>query len=129
MEEIRIADLQLRTLRRYDNGHHSAFLAKNSAPLLRALRRQPGRRRGLGQGGSPSHLGTFPVSLFWSLAARGSTLWWVEYVNAKSNISDAPSRACSNPAKSTCASQSGEVTAVFDEVFRSLGTLRRGPLS
>ena len=36
------------------------------------------------KGSSTSPLGSLPASLFWSIAARGSTLWWVEWVGNKS---------------------------------------------
>ena len=53
--------------------------------------------------GSPSsNLGTTMASLFWNLAAMGSTIWWIEYVHAKSNDFDAPSRRYTSSFESEC---------------------------
>ena len=77
------------------------------------------------KGRPASHLGALLVSLFWSLAALCSTPRRAEYVNAKSNIPDAPSRACSYSIESTCALQKGEFPAVVSEVSKSMDTIHR----
>lgn len=46
----------------------------------------------LAKGPSASELGTILVGVFWSFSASGPAQWWLEYVNAKSNDADEPSR-------------------------------------
>ena len=41
----------------------------------------------LSNGSSSSPVGALLASIFWNIAARGTTLWWIEYVHAKSNDS------------------------------------------
>ena len=46
------------------------------------------------KGGSTSPIGSILACLFWTLAARGSTMWRAEYAHAISNIADNPPRTC-----------------------------------
>ena len=70
--------------------------------------------------GSPSSpVGALLASLFWNVAARCATLWWAEYVHAKSNDADAPSRLRTAQRDNICAYQSGHIHSAFSEAFAS----------
>ena len=72
--------------------------------------------------GSPSStLGTLLASLFWNIAARWSALWWIEYVRAKSNDADAPSRRCTYRCGIARTYHSGDIPHAFSEALSSWG--------
>ena len=76
--------------------------------------------------GSPcSTLGTLSATLFWNIAARGSTLRRAEYVHTKSNDAGAPSRWCTSRGGSACAYQSGGLPNAFSHACSSWESLRR----
>ena len=77
------------------------------------------------KGITTSDLAGVLINLFWNVASRGSTRWWVEYVNAKSNIADYPSRQCDQPDRDTCLSVSGTTPMEFQATFASWEELSR----
>ena len=77
------------------------------------------------KGSSPSSIAGALVSLFWNVAARGNTRWWIEYLNAKSNSADYPSRQCDKPTETICGTARGRSPAEFRDAFTSRGNLSR----
>ena len=77
----------------------------------------------LAKGSSSSSMGSMLATLFWTLAARGSTLRWIEYVHAKSNRTDFPSRERGAPDGRKCARSVGQCPAAFRYAFKSWYTL------
>ena len=77
------------------------------------------------KGSSSSDLTGVLVNLFWNVAARGNTRWWVEYVNAKSNSSDFPSRQCKLPTEAVCFEEQGRMLTEFRDAFSPWETLHR----
>ena len=73
----------------------------------------------LAKGSSSSALGAIVFNLFWNVAARGNTRWWVEYVHAKSNSADLPSRWCTIPERAECTAPDGRAPAISSETFES----------
>ena len=69
------------------------------------------------KGISPSNLAGVLVNLFWTVAARGNTRWWIEYFNTKSNAAGRPSRLCALPLGTTCNATNGHVPAGFRTAF------------
>ena len=77
------------------------------------------------KGSSSSKLGTVLANLFWNVAARGTTRWWIEYVNTKSNAADFPSRICALPIESRCSQSHGCVPKRFSAAFSTWDNIRR----
>ena len=70
-------------------------------------------------GSSTSPIGTLLTTLFRNLAARGATLWRIEYVRTKSNHADQPSRECDAQNGSRCIFANGSTPSSFYHAFKS----------
>ena len=77
------------------------------------------------KGSSTSPLGALLTHLFRTCDARGTALWWIGYVRAKSNIADLPSRDCASHAGTNCGNSTGAASATFRDAFKSWGDIRR----
>ena len=77
------------------------------------------------KGSSASELGSLLTTLFWNLVAQGATTWWIEYVHAKSNYADHPSRLCPANKATTCATSIGDCPTAFRKAFESWDSLHR----
>ena len=71
------------------------------------------------KGSSPSDMAGVLVDLFRNVAARGNTRWWIEYVNAKSNAADYPSRQREIPAETARHVSQGDAPFGFRVAFAS----------
>ena len=76
-------------------------------------------------GSSSPDLAGVLVNLFWNVAARDNTRWRIEYVSAKSNLADYPSRQCAMPNEAACRPAQGLMPSEFREACMSWETLRR----
>ena len=79
------------------------------------------------KGSSTSTLGALLTTLFWTLAARGATTWWIEYVRTKSNYADTPSRDCNAQCGYGCTRLTGHAPSAFRESFKSRDAIHREP--
>ena len=77
------------------------------------------------KGSSSPDLAVALVNLFWNAAARGNTRRWIEYVNAKSNTADYPSRQRAMPSETECHWSQGSAPREFRDAFTSWEALRR----
>ena len=77
------------------------------------------------KGSSSSQLGSLLANLFWTIAARCTTTWWIEYVHTKSNTADQPSGWCDKTERGQCTSPTRNVPAAFAETFSNWLTLHR----
>lgn len=72
-----------------------------------------------------STLGTILVNLLRNVAARGNSMWRIDYLGAKSNSADAPSRWCAIPEREARTTSEGRPTGQFLKTVESWGVARR----
>ena len=75
---------------------------------------------------SPDLVGAL-ANLFGDVASRGNTRRWTEYVDAKSNSGDPPSRHRSSPNEARCTTPQGRAPTEFRAAFSPRGALLREP--
>ena len=77
------------------------------------------------KGSATPPIGTLLTTLFWNLAERGTALWWIEYVQTKSNHAYRPSMECDAPNGSRCSLTTGNCHPTFYRAFKSRDAFRK----
>ena len=97
------------------NSHRTCVLCVDNQAAVAALVK----------GSSTSPIGTMLATLCWTLAARGTAMWRIDYVRAESNHADRPSRECDAPHGSTCSRSFGHCRPTFYRAFKSWEAFRK----
>ena len=77
------------------------------------------------KGGSSSGMAGALVNLVWNVAARDNARWWIEYVNAKANTADGPSRQSAMPNETARHLSQCVASREFREAFAAREAIRR----
>ena len=73
----------------------------------------------LAKDATSSDLGTCLVGVFWAVAAIGPAQWWLEYVRAKPNDSDEPSRTSTAQLGNDFPTHKGMIPDAFSQALQS----------